>query len=199
MAGVGGTVKGGRRRTKDNDGTTKLPSLLYVATVVVVAMLILNGGLEVKAAPIATTNETMVVAKTLLVGPCIDDTGAEVGDQAEWTTGCNKEVCHVEPSGNYTVTHGCRILVPSENPDTVNCVTVENTGSAYPDCCPQLQCGAPSYSTSAPSSCFDISDNRTCYIWKELSGNCADTTSFVYNFTLVYCQQTCGYCSIGTG
>ena len=41
-------------------------------------------------------------------GVCKDYTGAERSDLEEWSSAagaCDRVVCHVEPSGNYTVTH----------------------------------------------------------------------------------------------
>ncbi|XP_076462641.1 uncharacterized protein LOC143294994 [Babylonia areolata] len=193
---AGQKKKNGSRNENDNKA---FRPCMWCVWVVAVVVMIWNGDVVVLAAAV-TTNVTMVVEKTLISGPCMDSNNAIVGDQAEWSTGCNKIVCHEEPSGNYTVTHGCRDLVPSENPDDLNCITIENTNAAYPDCCPYLDCGSASgLSTIDPTACVDVSKTSSCLIWKELTNNCTDTTAFVYNLTLVYCRYTCGYCSSGTG
>ncbi|KAL8600729.1 hypothetical protein ACOMHN_057317 [Nucella lapillus] len=142
----------------------------------------------------------MVVGKSLIVGACVNNVGNTVGDEDEWFSGCSKIVCHVEASGNYTVTHGCRDLVPSENPDTTNCNILENTGATYPACCPYLECGsAPGYSTLSPTACLDRSPQNACNIWKALTSNCTKSTAKAHNFTQVYCRASCGICTPVSG
>jgi len=151
-----------------------------------------------RSTPVLFTSETQIVSQQLLTGVCLDSSGAERADLTEWSSSsgaCDKIVCHVEPSGNYTVTHECRQTEPSENPDTTNCVWVTNTTASFPDCCPQLDCSqASALTTIDPLTCYDLASSFACTTWQNATNNCTDTLIDVYNYTQVYCRNTCGLC-----
>lgn len=148
--------------------------------------------------PLMFTEEPMIVSQDLISGVCTDSTGIERGDLEEWTStpgACDKVVCHVEPSGNYTVTHNCRPTEPNENPDTTNCVWQTDSTAAYPDCCPQLSCAAASLlSTIDPLSCYDLASHWACSVWYNLTVGCTDAGHTAYNYTQTFCRKTCSLC-----
>jgi len=147
------------------------------------------------------TTEAMVVQQTLLSGRCTDGSGVVRQDLEEWTSSsgsCDRIVCHVEPSGNYTVTHSCRPIEPNENPDQANCAWISNTTATYPNCCPKLSCSlATALTTVDPTTCYDLADSNSCQVWQNITSNCTVPSaqlSGVYNYTQTYCRRTCGIC-----
>lgn len=174
--------------------------LICSAAALLTGLAVITSGpsLKVRAAPLLFVAEPMIVAKELLSGVCVDNLGAERGDLEQWTStagACDLVVCHVEPSGNYTVTHTCRPREPYENPDSVNCEWVSNTTATYPDCCPELSCGTSlPLSTVDPLLCYDLASTFACEFWYNITKGCNDTTAFMYNTSQVYCRDTCGLC-----
>jgi len=176
--------------------------LLLLAGLVAMLTCLLGPRGGVIAAPVtfSGTSESMVVQQTLLTGRCVDGSGTARNDLDEWTTSagsCDRIVCHVEPSGNYTVTHSCRPIEPSENPDQTNCAWISNPANTYPDCCPKLSCSlGTALTTVAPGTCLDLADNSSCTIWQTITNNCTDasTSPIIYNYTRTFCNRTCGNC-----
>ncbi|XP_025111352.1 uncharacterized protein LOC112574470 [Pomacea canaliculata] len=143
----------------------------------------------------SATNKTMIVSQRAVSGPCVNSGGVVVSDLAEWSTGCNKIVCHVQLTGNFTVTHGCPGYEPSQNPDSQNCQYIQHDSLPYPDCCPTLKCGVASLLTTlASSACVDLHTPRVCQIWASMTNNCTDTTAPAYNFAVAFCNSTCRLC-----
>ncbi|RUS76238.1 hypothetical protein EGW08_016011 [Elysia chlorotica] len=173
-------------------------SVLCGAAALVTMMVVMSSApsAQVRAAPLLFVEEPMIVSKELITGACVDNTGVERADLAEWTSSagaCDKVVCHVEPSGNYTVTHDCRPREPYENPDSVNCEWISNSSATYPDCCPELSCStATPLSTIDPLLCYDLASTFACGFWYNITGGCNDTSAFMYNVSQVYCRDTCG-------
>ncbi|XP_012943014.1 uncharacterized protein LOC101859128 [Aplysia californica] len=172
--------------------------LLFIAFIGALCLGVVPWPPAARSAPLLFTQEPMIVSQEYLSGTCVDSTGAERSDLEEWTStsgACDRIVCHVEPSGNYTVTHSCRPREPAENPDTTNCVWETDSLVAYPDCCPKLSCGAASVLTTVdPTSCFDIASAFACGVWANLTTNCTDMSVDVFNYSQVFCRSTCGIC-----
>ncbi|KAK3782494.1 hypothetical protein RRG08_061725 [Elysia crispata] len=174
--------------------------VLCGAAVLLTVMVVMSSGpsAQVRAAPLVFVEEPMIVSKELLTGACVDNVGVQRADLANWTSSagaCDMVVCHVEPSGNYTVTHNCRPREPYENPDSVNCEWISNSSATYPDCCSELSCGtATPLSTIDPLLCYDLSSAFACGFWYNITNGCNDTSAFMYNISQVYCRDTCGLC-----
>lgn len=126
---------------------------------------------------------------------CEDSLGVAKTHLEEWQEGdCDRTICWHGTSFNYTITYSCRDIPDAENPDTTNCEVQSNLTMTFPACCPTLACDLSLeswvYATEAP--CLDRSASAACSFWAT-EGGCGTDHQY-YNFTVDYCQLSCGFC-----
>ena len=126
---------------------------------------------------------------------CTDANGVTKDHLDEWSDDrdCTRNICFIAPSGQYIIKYVCREPLESELPDYENCRFIGNNSYSYPHCCPVLWCDERMEVTTTPApACMDRASNLSCVVWQEDNG-CDPGTDF-YNFTWVYCRETCAFC-----